>query len=128
MNNNTETSQPVNEVLRDIQARLSQLELSVSRLSEVVAKLEANSSYRDYTTPTDLLEIWTLIVDNLELEGIKLLVSKYCCLLEFEGGLATIGINKKGGSSLMKVISTPLSKAFENTFNFPVGLSFRLSK
>jgi DNA polymerase-3 subunit gamma/tau len=76
---------------------------------------------------TDNLEqLWQRVIDNLELPGTKVLISKHCVLLKLQDHAAQIGINKKGAQNLVKGVQPQLQEAFKKTFNHPFNLKFEL--
>ncbi|MDB9518801.1 DNA polymerase III subunit gamma/tau [Roseofilum reptotaenium CS-1145] len=76
---------------------------------------------------TDNLEqLWQTVIDNLELPGTKVLISKHCSLLSLNDKTAQIGINRKGAQNLVKGVQPQLQEAFKKTFHHPFSLKFQL--
>jgi len=76
---------------------------------------------------TDNLEqVWQTVIDNLELPGTKVLISKHCSLLTLNDKTAQIGINRKGAQNLVKGVQPQLQEAFKKTFHHPFSLKFQL--
>lgn len=76
---------------------------------------------------TDNLDrVWQTVIDNLELPGTKILISKHCVLLKLQDSAAQIGINKKGAKKLVEGVQPQLQEAFKKTFNHPFNLKFEL--
>ncbi|MDJ1175037.1 DNA polymerase III subunit gamma/tau [Roseofilum capinflatum] len=74
----------------------------------------------------NLEQVWQTVIDNLELPGTKVLISKHCVLLKLQDHTAQIGINKKGAQKLVKGVQPQLQEAFKKTFNHPLSLNFQL--
>lgn len=74
----------------------------------------------------NLEQLWQRVIDNLELQGTKVLISNYCVLLKLQDHTAQIGINKKGAQNLVKGVQPQLQEAFKKSFNHPFNLKFEL--
>ncbi|MDJ1180522.1 DNA polymerase III subunit gamma/tau [Roseofilum sp. BLCC_M91] len=76
--------------------------------------------------PDNLDQLWQRVIENLELPGTKVLISKHCVLLNLQNNTAQIGINKKGAQKLVKGVQPQLQEAFKKTFHYPLSLNFEL--
>ena len=77
-------------------------------------------------TNQNLEQLWQATIENLKLEGTKVLISKYCCLLRFQENIASLGVKKRGAQKLIMGVQPQLQEAFQKTLGHPVTMKFQL--
>ncbi|MDJ1185342.1 DNA polymerase III subunit gamma/tau [Roseofilum casamattae] len=77
-------------------------------------------------TNQNLEQLWQATIANLKLEGTKVLISKYCCLLRFQENIVSLGVKKRGAQKLIMGVQPQLQEAFQKTLGHSVTIKFQL--
>ncbi len=89
-------------------------------------KPQTNAEPEVTAPPTEIDEIWQQVINNIDLQGTRIHVRNYCCLLNMNGQQACIGVSKQGVFNQIKSMLPQVKTAFFKVFKTTVAVKLQL--